>query len=216
LNVECSPTPPVTALASPIPFEPAANESHKAFETFLCYFDIGQNRSFAKVAKLSGVNLNSVKMWAHRFDWRERVRAYNTQLLRSRLDVETTARRNQAELRASRAALFQDAEWKAAEKLLRAAQNALDVLLHKPPEKLHLSDVARALEIASKLGRLATGLTTEHVAHSGEMNVNLQLEIESAIKKVYGAVVEVEEVPKTESGKQMAEMISTPHPMPSP
>ena len=179
-----------TLKISPLPFEPAANESHKAFETFLCYFDIGQNRSFAKVARLSGVNLNSVKQWAHRFDWRDRVRAYNPELLRARLAVETDARRNSAALRAERTRLFQDAEWKAAEKLLRAAQNSLDVLLQKTPEKLSLSDVARALEIASKLGRLATGLSTEHVEHAGEVNVNLQLEIESAIKKVYGPVVD--------------------------
>jgi len=184
-----------STLNSQLPFQPAPNESHKAFETFLCYFDIGQNRSFAKVAKLTGVNLNSVKMWAHRFDWRERVRAYNTELLRARLAVETDARRNQAELRAQRALQFQDAEWKAAEKLLRAAQNALDILIHTTPEKLSLADVARALEIASKLGRLATGLATEQIAHGGEVNVNLQLEIESAIKKVYGSTVEVESSP---------------------
>ena len=184
-----SPSQPST-LNSQLPFTPSPTESHKAFETFLCYFDIGQNRSFAKVARLTGVNLNSVKMWAHRFNWRERVRAYNTELLRARLAVETDARRNQAELRAQRALHFQDAEWKAAEKLLRAAQNALDVLIQTTPEKLSLSDVARALEIASKLGRLATGLATEQIAHAGELNVNLQFEIESAIKKVYGPVVD--------------------------
>ena len=179
-----------------LPFAPSPGESAKAFETFLCYFDIGQNRSFAKVAKLSGVHLTSVKVWANRYRWRDRVRAYNTELLRTRLAVETDARRNQADLRMQRALLFQDAEWKAAEKLLRAAQGALDVLLITTPEKLTLGDVARALEIASKLGRLATGLSTEHVEHAGEVNVNLQLEIESAIQKVYGPTLEVGQVSK--------------------
>jgi len=174
-----------------LPFSPSANESAKAFESFLCYFDIGQNRSFAKVVKLTGVHLNSVKQWAHRYGWCGRIRAYNTHLLRTRLAVETDARRNQAELRAQRALLFQDAEWKAAEKLLRASQNVLDLLVNTPPEKLSLSDVARALDIASKIGRLATGLATEQIAHGGEVNVNLQLEIETAIKKVYGPVVDV-------------------------
>jgi hypothetical protein len=183
--------PQPSTLMNQLPFTPAANESHKAFETFLCYFDIGQNRSFARVASLTGVNLGTIKMWARRFAWRDRVRAYNTELLRARLAVETDARRNQAELRAQRALHFQDAEWKAAEKLLRAAQNALDLLIQTPPEKLSLFDVARGLEIASKLGRLATGLTTEHIAHSGELNLNLQLEIESAIKKVYGPVLDI-------------------------
>jgi hypothetical protein len=187
--------PPPTAL----PFAIAVNESHKAFDAFLCYFDIGQNRSFARVAKLTGVNLNSVKMWANRFGWRARVRAYNTELLRARLAVETDARRNLAQLIADRALYFQDAEWKAAEKLLQAAQVALDVLRTRPPEKLTLTDAARATEIASKLGRLATGLSTEHVAHSGGVNVNFQLEIEAAIKKVYGPTVDVPSVPAAPS-----------------
>lgn len=209
-------SPPVSAASLPaLPFEPAAGESHKAFETFLCYFDVGQNRSFPRVAKLTGVNLNSVKVWANRYDWRDRIRAYNAHLLRTRLTVETDARRNQAELRAQRALLFQDAEWKAAEKLLRAAQNALDVLLHTTPGKLTLADVARALEIASKLGRLATGLTTENIAHAGELKVSFQVEVESAIKKIYGPAVDPSAAPDAPAGPPPPEypaLTDAPHP----
>jgi hypothetical protein len=174
---------------SDLPFSPAPGETQKAFETFLSYFDMGQTRSFTKLAKLTGVNVKSIKSWATRFCWQERLRAYHTHLLRARLAMDTDARRNEAELRAERARLLEDAEWKVAEMLLRAAQNTLDLLIQSPGKRT-LTDVARAVEIASKLGRLATGGANEQVAHAGEVNLKFQLEIEDAIRKVYGPIVD--------------------------
>ena len=184
-------TPPPAAA---LPFEPAANESPAAFQAFLCYFDIGEHRSYRRVVKLIGAKHGTLMRWASRFKWQERVRAYQTELLRARLAVQMDARRDQEQLRAERARLFQDAEWQGVEKLLRGAQMLLDRLLNKPPDKLTLADAARALEIASKIGRLATGLKSEPTTPASQVNVNLQLEIESAIQKVYGPIVDVEPV----------------------
>ena len=64
----------------------------------------------------------------------------------------------------------------------------------------NLSDIARILEVASKMGRLAAGLATDRTEVSGELDVKVDLEFEAALKKVYGPVVDVEVV-KDDGGK---------------
>ena len=62
----------------------------------------------------------------------------------------------------------------------------------------NLADIARMLEIASKLGRLATGLGTEGERRGGDDLPGLRVEVTVALEKIYseplpGEVVEVEE-----------------------
>ena len=63
-----------------------------------------------------------------------------------------------------------------------------------------LGDVARALDLASKLGRLSSGLATESIEQKAEVDVNFRIEVEAAVKKAFGDVVDVEvvEEPKKE------------------
>ena len=58
-----------------------------------------------------------------------------------------------------------------------------------------LGDVARALELASKLGRLASGLATDKTEVTGEDGGPIRVEFEAALRKVYGPVVDVEALP---------------------
>jgi hypothetical protein len=57
-----------------------------------------------------------------------------------------------------------------------------------------LADIARLLEVASKLGRMASGLATDSVEQATEVNVNFRAEVAAAVRKVYGEPVEVEVV----------------------
>ena len=62
-----------------------------------------------------------------------------------------------------------------------------------------LGDVARALDLASKLGRLAAGMPTEVKEITGEGGGPIRVEVSVALEKIYGAplpgeVVDVQEV----------------------
>jgi hypothetical protein len=51
---------------------------------------------------------------------------------------------------------------------------------------------------------MASGLATESVEHTGEVDVNFRLEVEEAIRKVYGqgepaSIIDVEAVPEVKS-----------------
>jgi hypothetical protein len=70
----------------------------------------------------------------------------------------------------------------------------------------NLADIARMLEIASKLGRLATGLGTDGEGRNGDELPTMRVEVTVALEKIYGQtqsgldspqagnVVDVEEV----------------------
>ena len=56
----------------------------------------------------------------------------------------------------------------------------------------NLADISRMLEVASKLGRLATGMATDKTEVTGEDGGPIRIELEAALRKVYGGVVDVE------------------------
>jgi len=64
-----------------------------------------------------------------------------------------------------------------------------------------LGDVARALELACKLGRLACGMPTDKTEVTGEDGGPIRVELTAALNKIYGAevppptAVEVEATP---------------------
>jgi hypothetical protein len=69
----------------------------------------------------------------------------------------------------------------------------------------NLADISRMLEVASKLGRLASGLATDKTEITGEDGGAIRVELEAALKKVYGQAlpgptVEVEGAPAPHPG----------------
>jgi len=67
----------------------------------------------------------------------------------------------------------------------------------RPKVSASLSEIARRLELASKLGRLASGLPTDHTELTGEDRGPLRVELTAALNKIYGSasVVDVECAP---------------------
>jgi len=56
-------------------------------------------------------------------------------------------------------------EWRVYEKLLNKLELAIDRLMGDGKENMSPADIARLLELAAKLGRLAAGLPSDHTAH---------------------------------------------------
>ena len=86
------------------------------------------------------------------------------------------------------------------ERAIAAAKRGLDAYMQREKVYANLADIARMLEIASKLGRLATGLGTDGDRRKGDELPALRVEVKVALEKIYGEplpgeVVDVEAVP---------------------
>jgi hypothetical protein len=86
---------------------------------------------------------------------------------------------------------LREAEWKAHKECLQAAEYALKTMRG---QKCSVSDVAKLLDLASKLGRLATGMATESVEHAWSQYYDPRFlaQIEAELDKVFGKPINVE------------------------
>jgi len=82
---------------------------------------------------------------------------------------------------------LREQEWDTSQKLIRAAVILLERIRKRPGQEASFAEITRMLDLASRLGRLATGLETEKTEVTGRVDVAFRLELASALKKVYGA-----------------------------
>ena len=169
-------------------FEQQTNESAKAFAAFAVYLGLGAERSLASVGKLLGKSEPLMKRWSAKFDWPARVQAHATHLaLVERETTEALTRGKSAEW-LKRQQDLREAEWLMHEKCIAAAKRGLTAYMEREKVYANLTDIARMLEVASKLGRLASGLATDKTELTGENGGPVRLELEAALKKIYGVV----------------------------
>ncbi len=184
----------------PLPFEKQPRESDKAFAAFSLYLSLGAERSTREVGKQLGKSEGLVERWAAKFDWRSRVAAHGAHLaVVEREAIEAAARSKAAEW-AAREHQLRETEWAMHERAIAAAKRGLDAYMQREKVYANLADIARMLEIASKLGRLATGLGTDGDRRKGDELPALRVEVKVALEKIYGEplpgeVVDVEAVP---------------------
>lgn len=62
------------------PWEQQPGESAKAFEAFAAYRDMGAERSLRKLTQQLHKNLTTIRDWSVKWNWQERVRAYDREL----------------------------------------------------------------------------------------------------------------------------------------
>ena len=62
------------------PWERQNGESEKAFEAFVIYRDMGQERTISAVVKQLEKSRSLIDRWKERWEWAERVRAYDNEL----------------------------------------------------------------------------------------------------------------------------------------
>lgn len=62
------------------PWEQQPGESAKAFEAFAIYRDMGVERSLRKLTQQLHKNLTTIRDWSVKWNWQERVRAYDRDL----------------------------------------------------------------------------------------------------------------------------------------
>jgi hypothetical protein len=182
-----------------LPFEQQPKETDKAFAAFSLYLSMGAERSLDAVGRKLGKSKVLMERWSSRWQWSERVTAHAAHLaVVEREATEALARGKSAEW-LTRQTEVREREWRLHEKCIAAAEKALAAFMDREKVYANLSDIARMLEIASKLGRLATGMPTDRTEITGEDGGPIQVEFEAALRKIYseplpGEVVDVQPV----------------------
>ena len=179
-------------------FEQQPKESARAFEAFSVYLNLGPGRSLAAVGQKLGKSKGLVERWSAKFDWPGRVLAQGAYLAAVEREATEALVRGKSAEWLKRQRTLRETEWEMHEKCIGAAKKAFDAFMSREKVYANLADISRMLEIASKLGRLASGLATDKTEVTGEDGGAIRVEFEAALKKVYGrkaAVVDVEAVP---------------------
>ncbi|HNW08489.1 MAG TPA: hypothetical protein PKZ55_08370 [Verrucomicrobiota bacterium] len=175
-----------------LPFEQQPRESAKAFAAFSMYLSLGPERSLSAVAKKLGKGQRIMETWSQKFDWAARVQAHDAHLaLVEREAAEALARvrgvdwvKRQEEQRAD--------EWQARCEALELAREAIHRWKENAKRCGTLEGIARLLDLASKLGRLASGMPTDRTEVTTEVQGKIDVEWEIALKRVYGQAAKPE------------------------
>lgn len=130
-------------ILEPEPWERQLNESPQAFEAFAQYRDMGASRSLAKVSRVLCKSKALMERWSVDHDWVKRVASWDA-------EKDRVARQKQLDdivaMRERHAAI--------AKKMMDTADNALNNI---KPDEVSTNEIARLVEIASKLERISRG-----------------------------------------------------------
>jgi len=184
----------------PLIFEQQERESDKAFAAFSLYLSLGPERSTDAVARKLAKSAQLIRRWSAKYAWTDRVGAHGAYLATVEREAIAAVARGKAAEWGKREQQLRETEWEMHEKCIAAAKRGLDAYMEREKVYANLADIARMLEIASKLGRLATGLGTDGEHGKGDDLPGLRVEVTVALEKIYGEplpgeIVDVETVP---------------------
>ena len=186
-------------------FEQQQKESAKAFEAFALYLGMGAERSLAKVGQRLGKSGSLIERWSRRFGWTDRVSEHAAHLAAVEREATEALARGKAAVWLQRREEQAEDEWLWRRELVAAGRKVLKRFTEEG-KGATLGDVARALELASKLGRLASGMPTEHTALMGLDGGPIQIELSAALNKIYGA----DAAPGGEAERDFVDVEATP------
>ncbi len=207
-----------------LPFEQQPKESAKAFAAFSLYLSLGPERSIRVVGERLRKSAGLMERWSRRFDWAARAKAHAAHLAMVEREASEALVRGASAEWLGRQQTLRETEWEMHEQCIAAAKRGLKAFMEREKVYANLADIARMLEVASKLGRLASGMATDKTELTGEDGGPIRVELSAALEKVYGAVVDVEAVAeiggegRQETGgrRQEGEKAESTSPQPSP
>lgn len=131
------------------PWERQDKETPKQFEAFAAYRDMGEERSLTKVAQILNKSKQLLGRWSSDNKWVERCAAWDKEqdriLRQEQIKDIKKMRKRHADV---------------ASAMITAAAKGLKEIMEKPKE-MTPNDVARLVDVASKLERLSRGDTSE-------------------------------------------------------
>ncbi len=175
-------------------FEQQPGESAKAFAAFALYLSLGPERSAREVAGKLAKSEQLIRRWAARWRWTERVGAHGAHFATVEREATEALARGKSAVWLTRKEEERDEEWALRGELIAASRKVLK-RINEEGKGATLGDVARALELACKLGRLAAGMPTDKTEITGEDGGPIRVELSAALNKIYGEIVESTSVP---------------------
>ena len=185
----------------PLIFEQQPKESAKAFAAFSLYLSMGPQRGLREVARKLDKSLTHVGKWSSKFDWPARVRAHGDYLASiEREAIEASAVEKGVEWSRMNEAI-RIAEWQRHKRLIALADETIKRWEKNPNKCGTLEGIARILELATKLGRLAAGMPTEVKEVNTTVTATVDVDWQIAIRKAYAVapppmVVDIDPVPE--------------------
>ena len=170
----------------PLVFEQQTRESNKAFAAFKMYLELGPERSLVAVADKLGKHRTQLERWSKKFDWPARVQAHTSHLADiERKTAESLAVQSGTDW-AKRQEVHREDEWQTRTELLALAREAIARWKKAEHRCGTLEGIARLLDLASKLGRVSSGLALEPADKPADEDAAFMIQIEVALEKVYG------------------------------
>lgn len=151
-------------------WEQQPGESAKAFEAFAAYRDMGAERSLRKLTQQLHKNLTTIRDWSVKWNWQERVRAYDRELDRQAREQAVRSVRQMTD-RHIRIAMQLQA------KAVRALEN-LDEAQLTP--KMMLAFLAKATEI-ERMNRLSAAGMDDNGQRDGAEGIEVVIEGEDDV-----------------------------------
>ena len=167
-------------------FEQLEREGDKAFAAFSLYLSMGPQRSLAKAAKKMGRSKVLLEKWSRKFDWPARVAAYNSHMALVEREAAEALVREKGVDWAKRYQELRRQEWEERQNLVVFAAEVRTRWMLKAERCGTLEGYARLLELASKLGHSACEKPTERTEVTGVDGGPIRVEVEAALKKIYG------------------------------
>jgi hypothetical protein len=190
----------------PLMFEQQPKESDKAFAAFSMYLSLGPQRSLAAAAQKLNKSKMVIGRWSSKFDWLARVKAHGAHMAVAEREAAEALARAKGVDWVTRQQEHREKEWDLRCRLVKVAETAIERWLANPARCGSLEGIARLLDLASKLGRLASGMPTDRTETAVEVEAKLDIEWEVALRKVYGdresKVIDVEAAPATNQEEQ--------------
>lgn len=151
------------------PWERQKGESEKAYEAFVTYRDMGEKRTFAAVAEKLGKSDTLIRRWKERWDWQERVRAYDNDLEKEARARAVKDRRDMVDRHINIAMQLQ--------------KKALQALKDLSVEDMTPKDIKEYIKMATDLERLNRTLEEEAGKGKGDGPAQLANTIISTFQK---------------------------------
>jgi len=172
---------------------PLPKEKSRSYAAFRRYLDLGPDRKIRTIADQLKRGLGTTIRLAQAWRWEERAFAYELHLQAIRHETAMAEASGLAADWAKRSIALKEQEWAIATEGLVLARRIIGKIMEKSEGTI--TDVARLLEVCSKVGRLATGLATEREEITGLDGDPIRIEIAAAIAKVYGPGKVIESTP---------------------
>ena len=92
-------------------------------------------------------------------------------------------------LACERAETLRDEEWQLHNECIALAREAIELYKARGEKHLHIPEITCLLDLASRLGHLATGIPTGHIEHawSEYQNRIWTTQFEADLKRIYGS-----------------------------